>query len=85
MRETFEVMKPRRCRVCLATNIAFGQTLGPGCVAGSKLKELGYDLADNQLNDMFVRFKDLADRKKEVFDDDLMALLSDQNSDRGGR
>ncbi|MDS9951231.1 MAG: alpha-isopropylmalate synthase regulatory domain-containing protein, partial [Planktomarina sp.] len=32
-------------------------------------------LADNQLNDVFVRFKDLADRKKEVFDDDLIALV----------
>jgi len=43
----------------------------------SKLKDLGYDLADNQLNDVFVRFKALADRKKEVFDDDLIALMRD--------
>ena len=41
----------------------------------AKLKDLGFDLADNQLNDVFVRFKDLADRKKEVFDDDLVALM----------
>ena len=32
-------------------------------------------MADNQLNDLFVRFKDLADRKKEVFDDDIVALI----------
>ena len=38
---------------------------------------LGFDLADNQLNDVFVRFKALADRKKEVFDDDLIALMRD--------
>ncbi len=44
----------------------------------SKLKELGYDLADNQLNDVFVRFKALADRKKEVYDDDLIALIADE-------
>ncbi|MDZ4135598.1 MAG: alpha-isopropylmalate synthase regulatory domain-containing protein, partial [Paracoccaceae bacterium] len=43
----------------------------------SKLKGLGYDLADNQLNDAFVRFKALADRKKEVYDDDLIALVQD--------
>ncbi len=43
----------------------------------SKLKDLGYELADNQLNDVFVRFKALADRKKEVFDDDLVALMRD--------
>jgi 2-isopropylmalate synthase len=46
----------------------------------SKLKELGFDLADNQLNDVFVRFKALADRKKEVFEDDLIALMRDQES-----
>jgi 2-isopropylmalate synthase len=44
----------------------------------AKLKELGFDLADNQLNDVFVRFKALADRKKEVFEDDLIALMRDQ-------
>ena len=40
-----------------------------------KAKELGYVLADNQLNDAFYRFKDLADKKKEVFDDDLRLLM----------
>jgi 2-isopropylmalate synthase len=44
----------------------------------SKLKDLGFELADNQLNDVFVRFKALADRKKEVFDDDLIALVQDE-------
>jgi len=51
----------------------------------SKLKNLGIELADNQLNDVFVRFKNLADRKKEVFDDDLIALVragtADEQSD----
>ncbi len=43
-----------------------------------KLKELGYDLGDNALNDAFVRFKNLADRKKEIFEDDLIALVEDE-------
>jgi len=43
----------------------------------AKLAELGYELGDNQLKDVFVRFKALADRKKEVYDDDLIALLAD--------
>ena len=43
----------------------------------AKLEELGYKLGDNQLNDVFVRFKELADRKKEVYDDDLVALMQD--------
>ncbi|PCJ97058.1 MAG: 2-isopropylmalate synthase [Zetaproteobacteria bacterium] len=43
-----------------------------------KLKELGYDLGDNALNDAFARFKNLADRKKEIFEDDLIALVEDE-------
>ena len=43
-----------------------------------KLQELGYELGDNELTDAFNRFKDLADRKKEVFDEDIMALVDDQ-------
>ncbi len=43
-----------------------------------KLKELGYELKDSALNDAFIRFKDLADRKKEVFEDDLIALVEDE-------
>ncbi len=43
-----------------------------------KIKELGFDLSDNSLNDAFVRFKNLADRKKEIFEDDLIALVEDE-------
>jgi 2-isopropylmalate synthase len=41
----------------------------------AKLADLGFETGDNQLKDVFVRFKELADRKKEVFDDDLIALM----------
>ena len=44
----------------------------------SKLKELGYELADNQLEDAFVRFKALADRKKHVYDEDIEALVDER-------
>jgi 2-isopropylmalate synthase len=44
----------------------------------SKLEELGFELGDNQLKDVFVRFKELADRKKEIFSDDLIALMRDE-------
>ena len=43
-----------------------------------KLKELGYDLGDNALEVAFTRFKDLADRKKVVYDDDIVALVDDE-------
>ena len=43
-----------------------------------KLNTLGYRIGDNQLNDAFRRFKDLADRKKVVFDDEIVALVDDE-------
>jgi len=45
-----------------------------------KLKDLGYDLGDNAFQDAFVRFKDLADKKKQVFDEDIEALVDDEIS-----
>ncbi|CAA9405220.1 MAG: 2-isopropylmalate synthase [uncultured Rubellimicrobium sp.] len=71
--ETFEIMRPQDVGLN-DTNLVMGKHSGRAALR-SKLKELGFDLADNQLNDVFVRFKDLADRKKEVFDEDLIALV----------
>ena len=73
--ETFEIMRPEDIGL-QAKNIAMGKHSGRAALR-AKLRELGYDLADNQLNDVFVRFKALADRKKEIYDDDLLALLAD--------
>jgi len=71
--ETFEIMRP--ADVGLAeTNLVLGKHSGRAALR-AKLNELGYELADNQLADIFVRFKELADRKKEVYEDDLIALM----------
>ncbi|MGH1453450.1 MAG: 2-isopropylmalate synthase [Paracoccaceae bacterium] len=71
--ETFEIMKPEDIGLH-AANIAMGKHSGRAALR-SKMKELGFELSDNQLMDVFVRFKELADRKKEVYDDDLVALM----------
>ena len=76
--ETFEIMRPADIGLA-ASSLPLGKHSGRAALR-AKLKELGYDLADNQLNDLFVRFKALADRKKEVFDDDLVALVQDQGT-----
>ena len=76
--ENFEIMRPEDVGL-KETNLVMGKHSGRAALR-AKLKDLGFDLADNQLNDVFVRFKALADRKKEVFEDDLIALMRDQAS-----
>jgi 2-isopropylmalate synthase len=71
--QTFEIMRPEDVGLS-ATNLVMGKHSGRAALR-AKLRDLGFDLADNQLNDVFVRFKELADRKKEVYDDDLVALV----------
>ena len=82
--ETFEIMRPEDVGLS-GTSLPLGKHSGRAALR-AKLNELGINLADNQLFDVFVRFKELADRKKEVFDDDLIALVNaeaaDEQSDR---
>ncbi|NNK79632.1 MAG: 2-isopropylmalate synthase [Litoreibacter sp.] len=77
--ETFEIMRPEDVGLT-ETNLVMGKHSGRAALR-SKLADLGYDLGDNQLKDVFVRFKALADRKKEVYDDDLIALMRDTAAD----
>ncbi|MBJ3762474.1 2-isopropylmalate synthase [Maribius pontilimi] len=76
--ETFEIMRPEDVGLS-GTSLPMGKHSGRAALR-AKLKELGFDVADNQLNDIFVRFKDLADRKKEVFDEDIEALVRAQGA-----
>jgi 2-isopropylmalate synthase len=71
--ETFEIMRPADVGLA-ATNIVMGKHSGRAALR-SKLADLGFELADNELKDVFVRFKALADRKKEIYDEDLIALM----------
>jgi 2-isopropylmalate synthase len=73
--ETFEIMRPEDIGLH-ESNLVMGKHSGRAALR-AKLKDLGYELADNQLADVFVRFKALADRKKEVYDEDLIALMTD--------
>ncbi len=71
--ETFEIMRPSDVGLA-ETSLVMGKHSGRAALR-SKLEELGFTLGDNELMDVFVRFKELADRKKEVFEDDLIALM----------
>ena len=72
-RENFEIMRPEDIGLS-GTSLPLGKHSGRAALK-DKLNNLGYEVGDNQLKDIFVRFKELADRKKEVFDDDLIALM----------
>ena len=76
--DTFEIMRPEDVGLS-ATNLVMGKHSGRAALR-AKLRDLGYELGDNQLADVFVRFKALADRKKEVYDDDLIALMTDSTA-----
>ena len=73
--ENFEIMRPEDVGLA-ASSLPLGKHSGRAALR-AKLNDLGFDPGDNQLKDIFVRFKALADRKKEVFDDDLIALMQD--------
>jgi 2-isopropylmalate synthase len=72
---TYEIMRPADVGQG-ATNLVMGKHSGRHAFR-DKLKALGYELGQNALDAAFVRFKDLADKKKHVYDDDIVALVDD--------
>jgi 2-isopropylmalate synthase len=74
--QTYEIMTPESVGV-KSTSLVMGKHSGRHAFR-EKLNELGFQLGDNALEDAFKRFKDLADRKKHVFDEDIDALVEDQ-------
>jgi 2-isopropylmalate synthase len=75
-RETYEIMQPEDVGVP-STSLIMGKLSGRNAFR-DKLSSLGYELDADALNDAFRRFKDLADKKKHVFDEDIVALVDDQ-------
>lgn len=74
--ETYEIITPQL--VGVATNsLPLGKLSGRHAFQ-EKLKELGYDIDGEELKGLFKRFKALADKKKQVTDEDLLALLADE-------
>ena len=73
---TYEIMTPES--IGWAKNsLVLGKHSGRAAFR-DRLDQLGYKVGQNQLNDAFRRFKDLADRKKVVFDEDIVALVDDE-------
>jgi 2-isopropylmalate synthase len=74
--QTYEIMTPESVGVS-KTSLVMGKHSGRAAFR-AKLKELGYELGENALEDAFNRFKALADRKKHVYDEDLEALVDEE-------
>ncbi|MBT5459506.1 MAG: 2-isopropylmalate synthase, partial [Rhodospirillaceae bacterium] len=74
--QTYEIMTPESVGLT-QSKLVMGKHSGRHAFR-VKLKELGYDLGENAVQDAFRRFKDLADKKKDVYDEDLVALVDDE-------
>lgn len=75
-RLTYEIMDAQSIGIN-ENHIVLGKHSGRNAFR-TRLKELGFDLSEQDLNKAFVRFKDLADKKKEISDRDLEAIVKDE-------
>jgi 2-isopropylmalate synthase len=73
--QTYEIMRPEDVGLT-KSKLVMGKHSGRHAFR-EKLKDFGIDIADEALDDAFRRFKDLADKKKEIFDEDILALVDD--------
>ncbi|EFN59861.1 hypothetical protein CHLNCDRAFT_133663 [Chlorella variabilis] len=78
-RDTYEIMSPETIGLQRvdAAGIVLGKHSGRNAL-NTRLGQLGFQLPEDQLNDVFRRFKNLADRKKNISDEDVLALVNDE-------
>lgn len=84
-KKTYEILTPESVGI-RTNNLVLGKHSGHHAFE-ARLKELGYELSQEELAALFVRFKDLCDKKKSITDDDLEALVrhsSRVEEDEGG-
>lgn len=74
--QTYEIMLPESVGV-KQSSLVLGKLSGRHAFK-AKLTDLGYDVGENAVNDAFKRFKDLADKKRDIFDEDIIALVDDE-------
>jgi len=72
---TYEIMKPETIGLN-ANRLVLGKHSGRHALR-DRLKEMGYDLSDEELGQVFIRFKELADKKKHVMDEDLEVIVTE--------
>jgi 2-isopropylmalate synthase len=80
---TYEIMRPESVGF-IESRMVMGKLSGRHAFR-QRLEELGYRLSDDEINRAFERFKRLADHKKEVFEEDLEAIVSEELAKIGER
>ncbi len=75
---TYEIMTPESVGLS-KSNLVMGKHSGRHAFK-SKLEELGFTLGDNAFEDAFARFKELADKKKDIYDDDIIAIVDPRSA-----
>ena len=76
-KQTYEIFSPEEIGLDVNDTLVLGKHSGRAAFK-DKLEKLGFTLDDEELNEAFARFKELADKKKEIYDDDLRALVTSQ-------
>lgn len=74
-RSTYEIMTPQSVGL-EKSSLKLGKLSGRAAFK-DRLKEIGYELTEEMFNDAFQKFKDLADKKKDILDEDIIALVDD--------
>jgi len=79
-RTTYEIMRPEDIGLEVAGGLVLGKHSGRHAFS-ERLKKLGFHLSPSQIDKLFFeRFKKLADKKKEIFDEDLIILVEEEIS-----
>jgi len=76
-KETYEIMRPEDIGLNTDDTLVLGKHSGRAAFK-DKLAKLGFELDDEALNATFERFKILADKKKDIYDDDIRALVTNE-------
>ncbi len=79
-RRTYEIMDPEDVGVPKHEGLVLGKHSGRHAFS-DRLKRLGFKLTDARIDAAFEQFKDLADKKKEIYDEDLIAIVEDNTTE----
>lgn len=76
-KETYQIIDPKEIGYDIDDTLVLGKLSGRAAIK-DKIDQSGYKVNDEQLNSIFERFKALCDKKKEVYNEDLISLVKDE-------